>query len=358
MAERILVQRATEFLKKSGETIQVVSRTGEEKLFPRFAAERDAYEQQVKTLADPQSDAYKREIALVREMVSSLLNDKVKLQRAHFEHFPQDILKKPDTQSIDSDHNVPHLITVAALGASDATRRAITQTSDGQIDPGVLRKTQIKAAIVGILHDARRPGDVFSSFPPAVMLHGWEAAWKIGPLLNALSVDPSIKNNRQDIQDMKQALWHHDIDLVDFAFWKRRSARTRSSDLQTIKLVDRATLGRLFESKHMLIRMIAGYLAAKRMRDYPSNAKEEVDPSYMNTIIKIAGTVDILTRQKIRILQQNGTATAENVSKVTVEDVSKATLDTLEELGFFSPQEAQEKDSLHRDRREPILSAA
>ncbi len=326
-----------------------VLRQQEEHFLPRRAAERQAYEQQKLALQDPLSEAYRQEISIVRSMVTSLMPDEVKPKRELFERIaPTDPrLFKKVSQAIDSDHNIPHIMNAASLSIMDATRRALKQTPGEKISPERLEEVQERAGVVGELHDVRRGGDIVASLIPLVLLHGWSADLKKEPLMEYLGVSEQIRRDTQAVKNIGQALRHHDIDLLDWEFWKK-GQKYRSAELHTIKIADRATIGRLFESKHWIVRLLASYLAEKRMRDYPKDAKEAVDQEYMNTLIRIAGAMDILTRQKVK--QQEG--------KPTLESVYKATLNTLGDLGFFAKAQEGETDPHMVTRRRTLPAAA
>lgn len=295
-----------------------VGRRVESRIAPNASKERSLYESQAQALSRPGSESYIQEIAGVRNLVATFFPKKIDRQVVEpLAPTPPELFKHFRRQALFSDHNIPHLTIVAALSALDATRRL----EGKDVSAEKIQKDQKRAWIIGMLHDVRRGGDMGGSLLTPV--HGWTAAWKAPELMEHLGVEDTMVDSRREVGRIRHALRHHDVDWA--------GERRQSVDLHTIKLADRAAIGRLFESQHAVVRATAGVLASRRMRKYPTHdAREEVPQEYMDGMIRIAGAVDILTRQNIRALQAKG--------QLTAESAYQATLDILEDLGVFSLQ--------------------
>lgn len=294
-------------------------RWAESRILPKATKERSLYDNQIRALSRPGSKEYLQELSEVRGLVDSLFLTKIDRQAViSLAPTNPDLFKHFRRQALLSDHNIPHLTTVAALSALDITRRLEGQDASAEDK----QKAQKRAWIIGMLHDIRRGGDVGASIPPFLFVHGASAASKAPELMEELHVDKDIVQSQADLAVIRRAVKNHDYDRT-----KKQPVLT---ELEVIKTTDRAAIGRLFESRHVLVRATAGILAAKRMRAYPPAAREQITQEYMDGVIRIAGAVDILTRQKIRALQTKGHLTAESAYQ--------ATLDVLQDLGVFALQ--------------------
>ncbi len=250
----------------------------EEQRFPRAAKERNFYEKQQELLLNPLTrESY---VGNLREKVSQLVPQEflpdVSLLQA-FQPRPEMFLRTH--QAYDSDHNIAHhaIVMVGSLLGSRYVQAR---------EPGTSVNEQA-LLMASSIHDTQRLEDKWESVPPFIEIHAKLAARRAQTLIADMGVNPDMTTYART----QQMLRYHDVD-------RKQLGDNYTTELGIMVAADRAALGRLFSSADNAIRLVAGSLAARRMRNF-KNGGIASDPEVFGTLSEILGALDIMTKEKI-----------------------------------------------------------